>query len=69
MQEDVIYSFCAGPAAEVFIPKLAEELPNNFYLDAGALWDVFVGERTRRYTQDKVLYTNEIIKKNLGEMR
>lgn len=69
MQEDVIYSFCAGPAAEVFIPKLAEELPNNFYIDAGALWDVFVGERTRRYTQDKELYTDEIIKKNLGEIR
>ncbi len=69
MQEDVIYSVCAGPAAEVFIPKLAEELPNNFYIDAGALWDVFVGQRTRRYTQDKVLYTDEIIKKNLGEVR
>lgn len=69
MQENVIYSFCTGPAAEVFIPRLQEELPNNFYLDTGALWDVFVGQRTRKYTQDKELYTNEIIKKNLGEIR
>ena len=69
MQEDVIYSFSAGPAAEVFIPKLQEELPNNFYIDAGSLWDVFVGQRTRKYTQDKETYTDEIIKKNLGEMR
>ncbi len=65
--DGMVYSFSAGPAAEVFILHLQEEIPNNFFIDSGSMWDIFVGRRTRRYTQDLENYTEEIIKKNLGE--
>lgn len=64
-----IISFSAGPATEVFILELQEEYPDNFYIDTGSLWDIFAGQRTRGYTQDKENYTEEIIKKNLGEVK
>lgn len=66
--DGMIYSFSAGPAAEVFILHLQEEIPNNFFIDSGSMWDVFVGRRTRRYTQDREKYNEEILKKNLGEV-
>lgn len=66
--DGLIYSFSAGPAAEAFILHLQEEIPDNFFIDFGSLWDVFVGRRTRRYTKDTEAYTEETIKRNLGSV-
>lgn len=62
----LVYSFSAGPAAETLIPHLEEEIPNNFFIDFGSLWDIFVGKRTRRYTKDTKSYTRKTIMSNLG---
>lgn len=63
--DGIVYSFSTGPAAEVFIAKLVPKMPENFLIDFGSLWDVFCGQRSRRYTKSSS-YTNEILKKNLG---
>ena len=66
--DNAIYMFATGPVAEVFILELQEMFPNNFFIDVGSLFDIFVGQRTRKYTQDKINYTEEILKRNLGEI-
>lgn len=65
LREDVVYSFSAGIATEVFIPTLVSEMPENFLIDFGSLWDVFCGRRTRGYTKS-ASYTEEILNRNLG---
>lgn len=62
---DVVYSFSSGPSAEVFILNLHKRMPQNFFIDFGSFWDIFVGRRTRGYMY-KHCYTNEKLKRNLG---
>lgn len=67
MGDNLVFSFSAGPAAEAWILLLQEKMPRNFFIDAGSLWDVFAGRRTRQYTQD-MAYTNKIFARNLGKI-
>jgi len=63
--ENVIYSFCCGLLAETLILNSWKEMPKNFFIDFGSLWDVFCGWRSRGYTKNND-YTDHILRKNLG---
>lgn len=65
LKEDVVYVFCCGPLAETLILDLHCQMPKNFLIDFGSLWDVFCGARTREYTASKK-YTSDILKRNVG---
>lgn len=65
LKEDVVYSFCCGPLAETLILDLHSQMPRNFLIDFGSLWDVFCGVRSRGYTQENK-YTDDLLKRNLG---
>ena len=65
LKEDVVYSFCCGPLAETLILDLYSQMPNNFLIDFGSLWDVFCGVRSRGYTQNDK-YTDNTLRKNIG---
>lgn len=64
LKENVVYSFCCGLLAETLILDLHYQMPKNFLIDFGSLWDVFCGERSRGYTRSKK-YTDDILKRNL----
>ena len=64
-KENTVYSFCCGPLAETLILDLHLQMPNNFLIDFGSLWDVFCGVRSRKYTNSEK-YSGEILRKNMG---
>lgn len=63
--DNIIYSFSAGPASEIFIPELLRKIPKNFFIDFGSLWDVFCGKRSRNYMKKEV-YSEKTRQRNLG---
>ncbi len=65
LKENVVYAFCCGPLAETLILDLHSQMPSNFLIDFGSLWDVFCGTRSRKYTASKK-YTSDILKRNVG---
>ncbi len=65
LKENVVYSFCCGPLAETLILDLHSQMPKNFLIDFGSLWDVFCGVRSRGYTANSK-YTDDILRKNIG---
>lgn len=62
---NLVYSFSAGPAANVLITHLWNQMPKNFLIDFGSLWDIFCGYRSRRY-MSKGNYSKEKLQRNLG---
>jgi len=67
-RENVVYSFCCGPVAETLILKLQDEMPENFLIDFGSVWDVFCGKRSRRYTKSRK-YTDDILRTNKARLK
>ena len=65
LKENVVYMFCCGPLAKTLILDLHLQMPKNFLIDFGSLWDVFCGVRSRGYTNNKK-YTDDILRKNMG---
>jgi len=63
--DDVVYSFSAGPAAEILIQDLFPEIKNSYLIDFGSLWDIFCGHRSRKY-MSKEKYSSAKIHRNLG---
>lgn len=53
-KEDVVYLFSASMASNALIHELYDELgEKNWLLDVGALWDVYVGKKSRSvYNED-----------------
>jgi len=62
---DAIYSFSAGPTAEMLILNLQRVMPDNFFIDFGSVWDIFCGRHTRHYTQPD-RYSKAKLRRNLG---
>lgn len=63
--DGVVYSFCTGPTSEMLIQDLFPEMPKNFFIDFGSLWDIFCGHRSRGYHRT-TSYSDAKIHKNLG---
>jgi len=63
--DGVVYSFSTGPTSEMLIQDLFPEMPKNFLIDFGSLWDIFCGHRSRGYHRT-TNYSDEKIHRNLG---
>lgn len=63
--DGMVYSFCTGPTSEMLIQDLFPEMPKNFLIDFGSLWDIFCGHRSRGYLKARN-YPDEKIHRNLG---
>lgn len=63
--DGVVYAFAAGAVSNIFINELWRQMPKNFLIDFGSLWDIFCGVRSRRYLY-KDVYKEEKLRKNLG---
>jgi len=66
--DDVVYSFSTGPTSEMLIQDLFPEMPKNFLIDFGSLWDIFCGHRSRGYHKT-TNYSDKKIHRNLGLKR
>jgi len=65
LKEDIVYSFSTGFLSKILILNLYRKMPNNFLIDFGSVWDVFCGNKSRKYSKSKQ-YTIQILNKNLG---
>lgn len=63
--DGVVYSFSTGPTSEMVIQDLFPEIPKNFLIDFGSLWDIFCGHRSRGYHRT-IDYSVAKIHRNLG---
>jgi len=63
--DGLLYSFSMGPGTNVCIPNLHHEMSKNFLIDFGSVWDIFCGERSRKYMNPQ-LYSDKRLRKNLG---
>ena len=61
---NTVILFAAGPASNVMIRNLERLLDNTWLIDVGALFDPFVGIKSRTH-HDGI--TEETLKKNLGQ--
>jgi len=64
--DGIIYAFSAGAVSNIFISELWRQMPKNFLIDFGSLWDIFCGIRSRGYMYKNV-YKEAKLRKNLGE--
>lgn len=68
LKGNVVYSFSAGPSANIFIQDLFPKMKNSYLIDFGSLWDIFCGRRTRGY-MIKARYDSAKLHRNLGLQR
>jgi hypothetical protein len=65
-KKDIVYSFSASIASNIFIYELHDALKDNWLIDFGSLWDPYTGRLTRGY-HNSLIQNDDIYYRNIGK--